>query len=597
MFNLKKKPLEVVFKTLDLIWKSSPKINGLKIFLVIFNGLLPLGSLYTIKLIVDELAISINANSLQNKETLFIIISIWIGIGFLGSIVDILMKLINETHQEKLTNYIQAIIHKKSSELDYSFYESPEYQDTFHRAQKDGINRPSKMTNAISEILKNSAVFLGLIFLLSSLHWSIVLILIITQLPVGLVQYKYSNRKFEWENRRTVLNRKSNYLNNILTNIQFAKEMRVFNFSNHFRSLYNSFREKLFNEKRKINTIEAKMKLMAATAELIGISIVFYFIIHQSIAGILSIGALVMYVQGYQRGQSAAKGIFKGLVDIYENKLFLVNFFRFIDLDSNIEKSNGFLTFPQEESLVLKINDVSFAYPHREENVLRNINLEFNSGKIIAIVGENGSGKSTLVKILTRIYNPDSGFISINGKDIKDFELLEFRKNVSVLFQDYSKYFLSLKQNIAGYDDVDDDQLEMSLRQAEIEELVKLLPNKSNSILGRQFENGIELSGGQWQRIAHARTFYQKSRILIFDEPTSHIDGNNEALFLKNLINLKKDRIIIIISHKQSNLDIADEVILLKEGTVLGHDTLNNLQNDNAYFRSIFRPTSKSHTI
>jgi ATP-binding cassette, subfamily B, bacterial len=570
------------------VWQSSRIWNSAKLILVILQGIIPVVLLYLMKLLVDDVIalIALGESTVFDGQILLLLLSVII-LNIINSSLSILQNLVNETQQQYFTDYIQTLLHDKFSQIDYAHYESPEHQDIFHKAQKDGLIRPNLIIQALSTIIQNLITVIGIALILFTLNLYILPLLLIAMIPTSYIHTKFSKRKNDWELQKINLHRKSFYFNHILTDIVYAKEIRIFNFFSGFQKSFKEIRKDLLSGKLKINKLQTRSLVMANIIELVVLGGMYFYTISKSLIGAISIGSLVMYFQAFQRGQTALKATLKGVTELFEHRLFLVQLFEFLELKSGVPKIKNPVTFPNEVKDSLKLSKLSFKYENSENSILDDISTEFKINQITAIVGENGSGKSTLSNLICRIYEPTNGSIQIDNTAYSEMTIEEVRKNTSSVFQDYSRFYLPAKQNITGStENFSDKNLKRALHYSSADKIIERLPHGIDNWLGRHYEtNGKELSGGEWQRIAISRAFYKDCPVIILDEPTTFVDGIMEQQFLKSLDEIKLNKIVILISHKVSNIKIADKVIVIKEGKIIDEGTHLHLYKTNAYYK------------
>ncbi len=553
------------------------------------QGVIPIGVLYVLKLLVDEVVL-LHTNGLTNltdtQLPLYLFLIVLLNI--INGLLTISLNFVNDAQQQRFTDNIQSLLNAKFSTIDYSFYENPDYQNRFHKAQREALSRPNGIIMAITTIIQNIIMAAGVSILLFSLNKWILPLLVIIMLPASFIHTRYSKRKNKWALEKSNLDRKSFYFSHLLKDIIYAKEIRVFNFFGDFERSFQEIRKQLFSEKLKINGIQAKSLVLVSIIEAALLGGIYYYIIHQSILGAISVGSLVMYFQAFQKGQTTIKAGLRGVTELMEHQLFLEQLFEFLELKSQTPTIDQPTPFPSNIQC-LKLENVSFRYSPNSRMVLNAISTEFKKGEITAIVGSNGSGKSSLAKLICRIYETTKGELLVDNVSFKEMSIDEVRRNTSIIFQDYSKFFLTAKQNITGKTEgFSTQKLNDAITSSGATEIIEKLPKGVDTFLGRHFvTGGSELSGGEWQRIAISRAYYKDSPILILDEPTTFIDGIMENHFLNALQKLKENKILILISHKVSNIEIADKVIMLKDGAIANHGTHAFLKDSSKDYRRL----------
>ena len=554
-------------QSLGFVWRSSKKWTILLLLSQVIQAILPLAMLYLTKLIVDSITEIKQSGDFQIILTYILIFGV---VHLIQALVQNYQVLISETQQQLVSDYMSTVIIDKAISLDLSYYENAAYFNTFHQAQRQASYRPVQILRNLTDFLKSSLLLISLSSLLIYLHWAISVILICFALPIAAVRWYYSRKMFEWEKNRTALEREAGYLNQVLTTDSYAKEVRIFNLGEILLDKFKGVRKSLFDEKYKINEQKAKAGVFAKTAEIVAMTMSYAFIAFRTFQGSITIGDLVMFFQAFQRGQGAIQQLLSSVVGLYNNRLFLSHLFDLLNVQSTLPRAKKPKLFtPLDKSIQLQ--NVNFTYPKTDKQVLKNINLKLEKGQVVAFVGENGSGKTTLIKLLCRLYDPNSGNINWDGTDIREMELQDLRKRISVIYQDFSKYQFSAGENIQIGDfgkPLSETKRKQAAEQSGASNFIESFPKQYDQKLGRWFKQGQELSGGQWQKIALARAFYKEAELIILDEPSSSIDPLAEAAIFERFKELAKDKILILITHRLYNLKLADKIVVLHDGEV-----------------------------
>lgn len=575
---------------LRLVWQSSPGWTVARLVLVVFQGLFPLALIYLGKLIIDTVTLGLKSSNPEDVFQQVMPLLILAGlVTILNGLCQSLTELVNSAHSQKVTDYMQGIIHAKSVEADLEYYENAKYHDALQRAQQEAPYRPPQILNRLAQVGQNAISLIAMVGLLVSLHWGIIGILLVAALPAVLVRMKFSRIMYSWQRRRTQLERQSMYLGWMLTDEQFAKEVRLFDLGFWFGEEYKQIREKLYREKLDLFTKRSLYFFISQTFAGILVFSVFAYIIYQTIRGVLLLGDLVLYYQALQRGQNNLRLTLNSLSGLYEDNLFLANLYEFLDLKPKIVEPEQPKTIPQKIQQGICFNNVSFQYTDSARQALKNINLTIKPGETVALVGENGSGKTTLIKLLCRLYDPTSGNITIDGIDIRQFKVADLRRQVSVIFQDYAKYHFSAEENIR-LGDIEVEQKDVkifsaAMRSGAHDAIVKL-PQGYDTVLGKLFDSGEELSIGQWQKVALARAFLRDSQLIVLDEPTSAMDPKAEYEIFKKFRDLIEEQSAILITHRLSTVKMANRIYVMDNGSIVEsgtHEELMQLQQNYAH--------------
>ena len=574
---------------LRLVWQSSPGWTIARLVLVVFQGLLPLVMIYLAKLIIDTVTVNLQGDDPSQVFARVLPLIIMAGAAtVLNSLCQSLTELVNTAHSQQVTDYMQSIIHDKSVEADLEYYENAKYHDALQRAQQEAPYRPPQILNRLAQVGQNSISLVAMVGLLVSLHWGIIGVLLVATLPAVLVRTKFSKILYSWQRRRTQLERQSMYLGWMLTNEQFAKEVRLFDLGSWFSQEYRDIRRQLYREKLGLSTKRSIAFFLAQAFAGIIIFSVFAYIIYQTIEGVLLLGDLVLYYQALQRGQNNLKMTLSSLSGLYEDNLFLANLYEFLDLKPRVIDPEYPKPIPSKVQRGIEFKNVSFSYEDSARQALEDISLTIKPGETIALVGENGSGKTTLIKLLCRLYDPTSGSIAIDGVDLQQFKIADLRRQVSVIFQDYAKYHFSAEENIR-LGDIDipprDKDIYSAAMRSGAHDVITKLPQAYDTVLGKLFDTGEELSIGQWQKVALARAFLRESQVIVLDEPTSAMDPKAEYEIFKKFRELIKDQSAVLITHRLSTVKMADRIYVMDNGKIVEsgtHDELIRLQKSYA---------------
>ncbi|MDP8239062.1 MAG: ABC transporter ATP-binding protein [Candidatus Hatepunaea meridiana] len=568
--RLKSYPL---WRLIGIVWSSSPRWSSVYLFFLTIRGVLPLLQLYVLKLVIDAVAGGINSTDISNTFREVLIYLLIAGVVQLVSVLlDEVGRGINSIHVQYLSDHIHNIIHTKSVEIDLEYYENSRYHDTLHRAQQEATTRPQRLLNNLSDIVQNSVSVIAIAGLLFSLKWFIALVLVVAVLPGVFVRIRFSKIMYAWIRKRTETNRLAYYYSWLMTRYSHAKEIRIFGLGRYFVGKYREIRKTLRTEMSRLIVRRTKMELPAQAFGGVVIFGVYAYIGYMTIIGTITLGAFVMYLQAFRRGLGFLKQMARGMTGIIENNMFISNLFEFLDLQPKIVTSTDSLPFPHAITEGITFNQVSFQYPNSNRTVLHNITLSIIPGEIVAIVGANGSGKTTLIKLLCRLYDPTVGKILIDDVDICRYNLTSLRCGISVIFQDWAKYQFSAADNIrlGNIEQPPEiDRIYSSAGQVGADEFINRLPEGYDNMLGNWFDKGIELSVGEWQKIALARALYREAQIIVLDEPMSSLDVQTEHDVIFSLRKKLKDKLTILISHRLSTLRMADRIIVLEEGKII----------------------------
>lgn len=577
-----------LFRALRFVWDSGRGWTIASGALLFVQGLLPLGMLYLIKLVVDAVTANMASPNPEDglNEVVFLLLVLG-GLAVANTGCGILRQFVSTGQSQAVTDYMASMLHAKSTEVDLEYYEEPQYYDTLHRAQQEASSRPPRILSSLFDVGQNGISLIAIGGLLFWVHWGILVALIVSALPIIFVRLRYGRKLFAWQKGNTPAERESSYLNLMLTRDTHAKEIRLFDLGDFFMDRFRFLRQRIRGERLSLEGRRSAAELVAhstSMATAVGVNI---FFAYQALHGVLTLGDLVMYFQAVQRGAGFLQSLMGSIAFLYESNLFLTHLYEFLDIQPKAMESSRFQAIHRPLRKGIVFDQVKFNYPNGTRKVLEEISLTIEPGEHVALVGENGAGKTTLVKLLTRLYDPSGGRITLDGIDLRHLNPRDLRQQISVVFQDFAKYHFTARENIwLGNISMSRDSqgLAEAAEQAGIGEALRRLPKGLDTMLGRWFEGGEELSIGEWQKIALARAFFRNSPIVILDEPTSAMDARAEYELFQRFHELAKGRTAILISHRLSTVKMADRVYVLDDGRILEsghHDDL--VERDGEY--------------
>jgi ATP-binding cassette subfamily B protein len=562
-----------VDRALRLVWDSAPGWTLLNLGLAAIQGLLPLAALYVMKRVIDALADGMGA---ADPEVAFQEALTWLaaaaGVAVVTALARSLGELASQAQSLSVTDAVSDQIHAQSIVVDLGYYEDSAYFDTLHRAQQEAPYRPTRIVNGLVQLGQNGISLLGVAALLvTSAAWAGI-ILFAAALPAAFVRILYSRRLFRFEQQQTESERLAWYYHWMLTNAVHAKEIRLFHLGPLFKERFHDLRKLLRSGRLAISHRRLLFDFLAQALASAAVFAAFGFTALQALQGTISLGDLVMVYLGFQSGLGFLQAILNGLAGLYEDNMFLENYYRFMDLAPKIHAPSRPHPIPARTTHGLVFEGVSFSYPGAKQPALESVDLELAPGQVIALVGENGSGKTTLIKLLCQLYRPNSGRITLDGIDLCLVDPIRWQREISVTFQDYVHYMLPAWENI-WMGDVehapDRERIEAAAHRAGADLPIQRLPKGYDTLLGRMFEEGKELSVGEWQKVALARAFLRNARIIVLDEPTSSLDPLAEAALFEHFRSLIDGRSAILISHRFSTVQMADWIYVLDRGRVV----------------------------
>jgi ATP-binding cassette subfamily B protein len=593
------KKIKHILHSLLFIWESGPRWTIARIALLFVQATLPLLSLYFYKLLIDTLTAGVAA---PEKATVLKHLALLLGLNFLVSLVitlcSSLASIVNEIQTQVVIDHTYDILHSKAIEMDLEYYENSEYYDTLHRAQQEASNRIPQILNRLIQIGQNVISLLVVAGLLFFFNWGLAAILFASAIPRVLVNLKHSGKIYNWKHKRTSTERRVQYFSEIITSNLHAKEIRLFDLGLLFKRWFRDLRLQLRRERLALAIRKSLADTATNISTLLALLGSYSWVAYQTVQGIISLGDFVFYNEGFQRGYNSFWNILSGMANLYEDSLFIQNLYEFLDLKIKVVEPLHPQPVPQPMQIGIVFNHVGFHYSNSSQKSLEDITLTIHPREVVALVGENGAGKTTLIKLLCRLYDPTAGSITLDGIDLRQFATKDLRRQISVIFQDYVKYHLTARENIwVGnvYCPPDSAKIMEAARHAGADEVITKLPQNYETILGKQFEGGEELSIGEWQKVAIARAFFRDSQLIILDEPTSALDAKAEYEVFQKFRQLLKYQAAILISHRLSTVRMADRIYVLERGKIVESGSHDELVQFGGTYAQLFETQAKNY--
>jgi len=556
-----------------MVWAASKGWTLVWAILLVVQGVLPAATVYLIRLLVDNLvAVMGTGASWESVQSLLVPAALMAGVLLLAAFLSSGTEWIRTAQSELIQDHISAAIHEKSMAVDVAFYESAAYHDRLERAQGDAKNRSLALLENSGSLLQNSITLLAMVAVLLAYGTWIPLVLLVSTTPAFFVVLRFNRRYHQWWKQTSPERRWAQYYDWMLTSSTVAAELRLFGLGTHFQSAYQRLRRRLRTERVKWAKDQSLARLSAGGVALLISGAASAWMGWRALQGLVTLGDLALFYQAFNRGQGLVGTLLGSVGQIYANSLFLGNLFEFLRLEPQVVSRPHPIPAPSALKTCLCFRRVTFRYPGSERAALQDFNLTIPAGQIVAIVGANGAGKSTLVKLLCRFYDPEAGHIEMDGIDIRDLSIEELRRFITVLFQFPVPYHATAGQNIALGDlkaSPGAAEIEAAARGAGAHEFIARLPRGYDTLLGKGFADGNELSGGEWQRIALARAFLRQAPIIALDEPTCFMDSWAEVDWLKRFRELAHGRTAILITHRFTTAMRADIIHVMDEGQIV----------------------------
>ncbi|NEP31293.1 MULTISPECIES: ABC transporter ATP-binding protein [unclassified Moorena] len=568
-------------KTLSLIWQSAHHWTIAWLILLVLQGCLPVATLYLTRSLVDRLVAVVGAG--LQPETIRLVmlpIALFGGVLLLTEILKGISEWVRTAQAEIVQDYISDLVHQQSLAIDLACYESSEYHDYLNRARSGAGGRSLALMENLGILLQSSITLISVIAILLPYGILLPIAIVIGTLPGFYVVLRLNRHHHQWWQKTTLDRRWLEYYEIVLTHSAAAAEVRVFGLGTHFRTAYQTLRQRLRLEHLQLIKQRSLGRFGANLITLLVLSGAIVWIGQQMLLGLITMGDVALFYQAFNRGQELMKSLLGNIGEIYKNSLFVSNLFAFLNLEPKVVDPPQPKTIPSSLQQGIRFRQVSFKYPGSQHLVLENFNLTIPAGKIVAIVGDNGAGKTTLTKLLCRFYDPESGSVELDGVDLKNFSVADLRKAITVLFQFPLRHVATPAENITFGNLAESANLpavETAAQAAGIHERILRLPQEYNSLLGTSFPGGVDLSGGEWQRLALARAFFRQAPIIILDEPTSAMDPWAEMDWLNRFRILAQGQTAIVITHRFTLAMRADLIYVMRDGKIVesgSHDEL-----------------------
>ncbi|MGG3282405.1 ABC transporter ATP-binding protein [Paenibacillus solani] len=586
--------IDVFRRFLPIMFKVIPGPTLLLLLIKAILSLIPVVQIYIIKELVDAVT-QIFAGQQQLLTAAFQLLALQVIVVLTERICSYFESNIALRAQQKLKYHFERLLMEKSSKLPLSYFDRADYYDQLERTTFGLDLKGFKIFTLLSDAGRTCISLIGLIGIILSFHWILAVVVLLMIIPTIFVNTYFGRQKFYQMLLQTPEQRKTHYLLQTILSRSAAKEIRVYNPISYLISKWKTLFWKTSNERYELEKrAGSRMLLVHLFESLMDIAVIVVLILF-GMRGSLTIGHYVSLTQALAQIQGMVMSLGTAIASIYEESLFVSEVLNYIDLEeeNTTERTEQ---FPRRLTDRIEVDNLSFTYATHTSPLLKGISFSIKPGEKIAIVGENGAGKSTLVKCLLGLYMPNHGTIRFDGIDIRSIDSKSMRDNVSAVFQDFVSYQMTARENIAmGHERINDDAL---VEEASVKAGLKLmkLPNGLDTELGAMFNNGYELSGGQWQKIALSRAFMRDSQVVILDEPTAALDPRAEAEIYDNFAKLYEGKTTIMISHRLSSCRHADKILVMHNGEIIEEGNHDELLRSNGVYAEMFNTQAKRYT-
>ena len=592
-----------LFYIFRLVWDAKPWILFAMVFMSVFNGVRPVIDAKIASLLLTALG-DAGVAMFNGVEYSFSLIMRYLLLQFaflfLANILAQAYTMILRIAGELVSNHIKMKMLYKARYIDLASYDQPEFYEKMENANREAGTRPVQIMRSTFSIISNLITMFSFVGALLAISKTAPLLIIALSLPSAIITFVYRRKNFMYMRRRSKARRQMAYYSNTITNKDLAKEIRLFDLSDTFIEHYKTTFENYFKGIKKLITSEGAWHIGLSGVSSAVNCYLFLYIARMVYKGLLKIGDYSFYTGALKSISSGFTTLIDTTASVYEGTLFIDNMITFMNEEQTVIPR---LAEPAHVKRhcghTIELRNISFRYPGTEKMVIRNVNLTLREGETAVLVGLNGAGKTTLIKLITRLYDPTEGEIYLDGRDIRDYDLNELYRMFGIIFQDFGKYAVSVKENIA-FGDIQkgaiDTDVAIAAKQSNADVFIDKLPDGYDTPLMRYFEdNGIELSIGQWQKLSIARAFYSDSDILILDEPTASLDPMAEQEIFDQFDALRRDKTTIFVSHRLSSATTASKIIVLENGTVVEEGTHRELMDRRGKYYTLFSTQAKRY--
>jgi ATP-binding cassette, subfamily B, bacterial len=583
-----------------MVWRTSPQLTAASLALRLTRALLPVITLYVGKLIIDDIVVLVEMphkpetlrqwlnSGLLNWLGLLLIAEFLLAV--LADILGRIVSLVDSLLSERATNSSSVRLMEHAATLDLQHFEDSEFQDQLERARRQTSGRMmliGQLLGQAQDIVTVASFVAGFIFFAP---WLIVLLLL-ALVPAFIGEAHFNAQSYSLDFRRTPERRELDYVRQTAASVETAKEVKIFGLNGFLIDRYIRLATDFYAANRRLAVRRATWGGLFTAIGTVGYYLAYAYIAWRTLAGEFSVGDLTFLAGSFRRLRTLFEGLLTSFSTTAGQALYLNDLFSFFEVRPEILSPENPRPFPQPVRQGFVFEDVGFRYPDAERWAVRHLSFTLHAGEVLALVGENGAGKTTLVKLLTRLYDPDEGRILLDGHDLREYDLNALRGNMGVIFQDFVRYNLNASDNVAvGKISARDDhaRIERAARRSQADEVIGKLPSGYLQMIGKRFKNGVELSGGEWQKIAIARAYMREAAVLILDEPTAALDARSEFEVFKRFKELSDGKTAVLISHRFSSVRMADRILVLANGTVEAAGTHDELMAQTGRYSELF---------
>jgi len=592
-------------KLLRLVWQTHRAYTTAMIALRLLRGIVPVAALWTAKLIIDQVVLLARTPG-ASRTTLWRVVALELGIVVLGEILARASALVESLLGDLFSNHISVRLMRHAATLDLAQFEDPEFYDHLERARRQTTARIGLIAMLLS--MSQDTLTLATMGAALVVHnpW-LLLLLTVAILPSFVGETHFAALSYSLLFKRTPERRELDYLRFVGASDKTAKEVQMFGLAGWLTDRYAALAQRYYDENKALSVRKSVVSALLSLVGTLGYYAAYATILIGAVAGAISLGTLTFLAAAFSRSRDLIQRLLLSASDIYEQSLYLKDLFVFFEMEPAIRSKPGARPVPIRIESGFVFEDVGFQYPGSERWAIRHVNLAIAPGERLALVGENGAGKTTITKLLARLYDPSEGRILLDGMDLREYDLASLRQAIGVIFQDFVRYDMRFDENV-GVGEIDGvAEYFARVREAEAQSVAEppagivtaaerslassLLPRFTGGyrqMLGRRFDDGVDLSGGEWQKVALARAYMRSAQLLILDEPTAALDARAEYEVFVRFNQLMAGRMAVVISHRFSTVRMADRIVVLSQGRVLEEGTHESLATAGGLYAELF---------
>jgi ATP-binding cassette subfamily B protein len=574
---------------LRMVWETSPPLVVASTVFRLFRALLPLAMLWVSKLIIDAV-VAWNTRGRGNLVGIWKLVALELALAIASDVLGRANTLCDSLLGDRFTNRVSVRLMEHASRLDLASFEDPVFYDKLDRARRQTTGRMgllAALLNIGQDAVTLASLSTGLILFSP---WLMVL-LAAAVIPSFLGETHFTSMAYSILYKRTPERRKLDYLRLLGASLQSAKEVKIFGLGSYLSKHYNEVSAEIFKENKVLAIRRSVMGSALNVVSTGGYYGAYAVVMARTLAGAVSLGSFTFLTGAFNRSRAYIEKILSGFNDISEQAVFLKDLFEFFAMEPTIGAAPYALPAPRPIRQGFEFRNVAFAYAGSDRKVVQNISFVLHPNEKLALIGENGAGKTTLVKLLARLYDPTEGQILLDGTDLREYDVEDLRREIGVIFQDYMRYDLLVRENI-GFGKVeslgDRPRVESAAVKSLAKSVIDRLPNGYDQMVGRRFEGGVDLSGGEWQKLALARAYMRDAQVLILDEPTATLDARAEYEVFQRFSELTRERMAVLISHRFSTVRMADRILVLADGSIREQGTHEQLLSLGGRYAELF---------